>query len=98
MLNTVNASMGFSGFQLKMGHSPKLLLPIVNLLLVELSGTKEGVDVASLIDKIDMDVQDAKDTLAAAKVAQAYCTNAHHGIEDVFVAGDLVMLSTFNRR
>ena len=98
MLNTVNASMGFLGFQLKMGHLPRLIPPILNLLLMELSGTKEAVDAASLIEGIAVNVQDAKDALAAAKVSQAYYANAHHGVKDVFVVGDLVMLSTSNCR
>ena len=98
MFNTVNASMGFLGFQLKIGHSPRLILPILNLLLMELGGTKEAVDAASLIEQITVNVQDAKDALAAAKISQAYYANAHCGIKDVFVAGDLVMLSTFNHQ
>ena len=96
MLNTVNASMAFSGFQLKIGHSPRLILPILNLLLMELGDTKEAVNTASLIEQITVNVQDAKDTLTAAKISQAYYANAHRGVEDVFVVGDLVMLSMFN--
>ena len=98
MLNTVNASMGFSGFQLKMGHSPRLVPPVLDLLLMELSGTKEAVDTASLIEEIAVNVQDAKDALAAAKISQAYYANAHCGVEDVYVVGDLVMLSMFNHQ
>ena len=98
MLNTVNASMGFLGFQLKIGCSPRLIPPVLNLLPMELSGTKEAVNTASLIKQITVNVQDAKDALAAAKISQAYYANAHHGVEDVFVIGDLVMLSTFNCR
>ena len=33
----------------------------------------------------------------AAKISQAHYANAHRGTEDVFMAGDLVMLSTFNQ-
>ena len=98
MLNTVNASMGFLGFQLKMGHSPRLVPPILDLLPMKLSGTKEAVDVASLIEGIAVNVQDAKDALAATKVSHAYYANAHCGVEDVFVVGNLIMLSMFNCR
>ena len=96
MLNTVNASMGFLGFQLKIGHSPRLVPPVLNLLPMELSGTKEAVNAALLIEEIAVNVQDAKDALAAAKISQAYYANAHCGVEDVFVVDDLVMLSMFN--
>ena len=65
---------------------------------MELSGTKEAVDTASFIKEIAVNVQDAKDTLAAAKVSQAYYANAHCGVEDVFVVGNLIMLSMFNRQ
>ena len=98
MLNTVNASTGFLGFQLKIGCSPRLILPILNLLPMELGGTKEAVDAASLIEQITVNVQDAKDAIAAAKISQAYYANAHHGVEDVFIISDLVMLSMFNHR
>jgi hypothetical protein len=30
MMNTVNTSTGFSGFQLRMGHSPHLLPPLID--------------------------------------------------------------------
>ena len=79
-----------------MGYSPRLLPHILSWLPGELAGTKEAVNAASLIDKIHIDVQNAKDALVAAKFAQAYYANFHCGIEDVFVVSDLVMLSTFN--
>ena len=97
MLNTVNASTGFSGFQLKMGRSPRLLPHIVQALPAGLTGTKEAVDAASIIEQVWVDVQEAKDALAVAKISQAHYANAHCGTEDIFVAGNLVMLSTFNR-
>ena len=81
-----------------MGRLPRLIPPILDPLPMELSGTKEAVDAASLIKGIAINVQDAKDALAAAKVSQAYYANAHCGVKDVFVVGDLVMLSTSNRR
>ena len=65
---------------------------------MELSGTKEAVDVVSLIEGIAINVQDAKDALAATKILQAYYANAHCGVKDVLVVGNLVMLSTSNCR
>ena len=75
MLNTVNALMGFLGFQLKMGHSPRLLPPVVKLLLVGLVGMKEAVDMASIIEQVALDVQEAKDSLAVAKITQVHYTD-----------------------
>ena len=63
--------MGFSGFQLKMGRSPRLIPPILDPLPMEFSGTKEAVDMASLIEGIAINVQDVKDALPATKVSQA---------------------------
>ena len=96
MLNTVNASTGFSGFQLKMGCSPRLLPHIVQAPPAGLTGTKEAVDAVGIIEQVQVDMQQTKDALAAAKISQAHYVNVHHGTEDIFVAGELVMLSTFN--
>ena len=96
MLNTVNALTGFSGFQLKMGHLPRLLPHIVQALPAGLRGTKEAVDTMGVIEQVQLDMQQAKDALAVAKISQAHYMNVHHGTEDVFMAVDLVMLSTFN--
>ena len=96
MHNTMNTLTGFSGFQLKMGRSTRLLPHIIQSLPAGLMGMKEAVDAAGIIEKVWLDVQQAKDALAVAKITQAYYMNAHHGTEDIFVPGDLVMLSTFN--
>ena len=51
MLNTVNASTRFSGFQLKMGWSPRLLPPILESLPTEMASTKEAVDATDVIER-----------------------------------------------
>ena len=68
MLNTVNASTGFSGFQLKMGHLPRLLPHIIQSLPAGLVGMKEVADAMGIIEQVWLDVQQAKDTFAAAKI------------------------------
>ena len=68
----------------------------MNSLPVALSGTREGVNVASLIDQINIDVQDVKNALVASKIAQVHYMNTHNGVEDIFVVGDLLMLLGFN--
>lgn len=45
-----------------------------------------------------VDVAEAKDNLLAAKVSQSHRTNALRGKQVLCKEGDLVMLSTFNRR
>jgi hypothetical protein len=98
LMNTVNVSTGFSPFQLCMGRSPRLIPPLV-------PGPAEG-DVGSpddkaalvLIERIALDVTEAKDNLLAAKVTQAEFANRHRADEIVFKPGDRVMLSTEHRR
>ena len=80
-----------------MGLSPKLLPPILELLPVSLAGTKEAVDTASIIEQVALDIQEVKNTLTTANVTQAHYVKAHCGVEDIFMAGNLVMLSTFNQ-
>jgi hypothetical protein len=41
---------------------------------------------------------EAKDNLLQAKVTQAHFANQHQGKDDIFVVGDLVMLSTLHHR
>ena len=55
MLNTMNTSTGFSGFQLKIGHSPRLLPHIVQALPAGLMGMKEAVDVVGVIEQVQLD-------------------------------------------
>ena len=49
-------------------------------------------------NKITIDVADARDNLMVSKITQVYSSNTH-GAEGVkYKVGDLVMLSTINRR
>jgi hypothetical protein len=56
------------------------------------------VDALRLIEQVNTDVAEAKDNLLLAKIFQADHVNRRRGPEDVYVAGDMVMLSTTNRR
>jgi hypothetical protein len=97
MMNTVNASTGFSGFQLHLGHSPRLIPPIVPTNLPDnlRSAASNAEDVASLIQT---DVMEAQDNLLQAKIFQEHYANSNRGEEFVYQVNDEVMLSTFNRR
>lgn len=93
IMNTVNASTGYSPFQLKSVHSPRLIPPFVPS-----NRTKEDRDAGAVMQQIELDVKDAQDNLLAAKIRQAYHANEHRAAEDVFEKGDRVMLSTENRQ
>jgi hypothetical protein len=97
MMNTVNASTGYSGFQLRMGRSPRIIPPIVPTRVLE-EWKFEGEAAINLLRSIDNDVAEAKDNLLRAKAIQAFNANRHHGKEDIYKIGDRVMLSTMNRR
>jgi hypothetical protein len=98
LMNTINVSTGFSPFQLRMGRSPRLIPPIAPALAEEASSDVDAASALVLIERITLDIEEAKDNLLAAKVAQAEFANRHRGDEIVYSVGDKVMLSTINRR
>ena len=93
-MNTVNASTGFSGFQLKTGQSPRVIPPLIPL---DIDATPEQTTAHEIITWVTLDGKEAQDNLLAAKICQAYHANKHHAPEDIYEIGDLVMLSTKNR-
>jgi hypothetical protein len=88
-------STGFSGFQLKTRRFPRLIPPIIPL---PRDASTEQVTAHDIITQVALDVQEAQDNLTAAKICQAYHANEHRAPEDTYEVGDLVMLSTENRR
>jgi len=96
IMNSVNGSTGYSGFQLLMGRLPRLRLPL--LATTDADHSTESDCATELIERIKWDVEDAKDHLLEAKCMQAFYTNRDHGEEDVFKIGDKVMLSTLHCR
>ena len=92
-MNTVNASTGFSGFQLKTGQSPRIILPLIPL---SVDATTEQTTAHEIVTHVTLDVKEAQDNLLAAKIWQAYHANEHCVPEDIYEVGDLVMLSTKN--
>jgi len=99
IMNTVNASSGYSGFQLRLGRSPRIIPPLVPYTLGDnLHNTTEAERAATLIRRLHNDVNDAKDNLLQAKVFQVHFANARRSPEDVLNIGDKVMLSTLHQR
>lgn len=94
-MNTINASTGFSGFQLKSGHSPKVMLPLVPAKVAE---DDVGRRARSVIARLQLDMLEAHDNLLKAKIVQAEQANKGRAAEVVYKVGDRVRLSTLNRR
>jgi hypothetical protein len=99
IMNSVNASTGFSNFQIRLGRSPRLIPPIVpNTLTTATSDKEDTAQALKIISQIETDVAEAKDNLLQAKVFQAHYANLNRSPDIPFVVGDQVMLSTLHRR
>jgi hypothetical protein len=96
MMNTVNASIGFSGFQLRMGRSPRVIPPLV----VTPNATLPSEDrlAAELIARLDLNVVEAQENLLAAKISQAKQANKTRRTDHDIKVGDRVKLTTAHRR
>lgn len=95
IMNTVNASTGFSPFQLHLGRSPCLILPIITS--NDDASMSSSPDAANIIERLVLDVSEAQDNLCAAKVAQTHFANADCGPEIAYKVEDWVMLSTLHQ-
>ncbi|KAJ3576874.1 hypothetical protein NP233_g105 [Leucocoprinus birnbaumii] len=95
IMNSVNASTGLSGFQLKTGHAPRLL-PLNVTLPVSLD-TAAGERSLALVNEVNSHCAEAQDNLLAAKITQAYYANEYRGDDPHFDVGDKVWLNTANR-
>jgi len=99
IMNSVNASTGFSNFQIRLGRSPRLIPPLVPQPSQSTpSDTEEALRAQDLIVQIHTDVAEAKDNLFQAKVFQTHYANLNRSPDIPFQLGDKVMLSTLHRR
>jgi hypothetical protein len=97
IMNTVNVLTGFSGFQLHLGRSPRVMPPIVpQLLPVDLQAA--GDTAVTIISCLKDNVAQAQDNLLLMKITQAFHASATHLPDPMYKKDDLVMLSTVNRR
>jgi hypothetical protein len=96
IINSVNASTGFSGFQIRMGCSPRVMPPLIQEATSEV--TSDDAAARSITAQIESDVCEAKDALLGAKIMQAFFTNKSRGPEDRYDISDRVMLATLHHR
>jgi hypothetical protein len=93
IMNSVNASTGFSNFQIHLGCSPHLIPPIVPDIVHESrSSSDEMIHAQNLIKQLQTDVHKAKDNLLQAKVFQSHYANLNRLPKIPFQLGDKVML------
>lgn len=95
IMNTVNASTGFTPFQLRFGKSPRLLPPIIQAD----HESAEETTAANIITQMCRIEAAAQDNLITAKIRQAAQANKERDLSFPFHVGEQVLvLSTFHRR
>jgi hypothetical protein len=94
----------FTPFNLKSGYSPRLIPPLLqgngtpHIIVTPSDTTPEEVAARAMVERLEMDIQEAKDSLMAAKISQTHHVNKDRDLEPSFKVGDRVMLVTSNRR
>lgn len=96
LMNSVNKSTGFSPFQLRLGHSPRVLPPLPIEPLPQT--VPEEAHAVRLLHQLELDCWEAQDNLLLAKVCQASSADRSRGPEHSFKLGDFVMLNTLHHR
>ncbi|KAG9225880.1 hypothetical protein CCMSSC00406_0006498 [Pleurotus cornucopiae] len=91
-MSTVNASTGYTPFQLRLGVSPRVLPP---LLPAEDGDETEARDVIARLEGI---TASAQDSLLTSKIMQSINSLSARSPETPYKIGDSVYLSTSNRR
>jgi hypothetical protein len=74
-MNTVNSPIGFTPFQLCMGQSPHMILPLVP---AKSSATVSEVDAWHIIHHLETDIMEAQDNLLKSKIVQSIQANKRH--------------------
>jgi hypothetical protein len=92
MMYTINASTGFSPFQLRMGRSPHVIPPLVQ----GKDGTLEDIRASQVIEHLTLDIKEAQDNMLRAKLVQSLAANEHCTDDFLFEKGKRVVLSTLH--
>ena len=69
-MNSVNLSTGFSPFQLHIGRAPRMIP-----MLSELCEGTDNTNAHSFLSRLELDILEAQDNLATAKILQAVTAN-----------------------
>lgn len=94
IMSTVNKSTGYTPFQLCFSRSPMVLPLVINGSNME---STEAVSAKEIIERVALDVANARDNLLLAKISQAHQANKKQVDGVDYAVGDKVMLSTLNR-
>ena len=95
IMNTINASTGFTPFQLRFRKSAQILPPITMPNSQNNSRQQTADDIITQMQPLQLEAQD---NLLTAKIRQAGQENSHRQLAFPFAIGDRVVLSTANRR
>ncbi|RDB23650.1 Transposon Tf2-9 polyprotein [Hypsizygus marmoreus] len=107
IMNSINNSIGLSGFMLKSGHSPRLIPSLltpedVPAIIItppdDDTSSPDAVSAQTFLDKLHVDFLDAQDSLTAAKISQSHHANTGRSPDHRFAVGDKVLLATAHRR
>ncbi|KIM34970.1 hypothetical protein M413DRAFT_79871 [Hebeloma cylindrosporum] len=93
-MNTVNKSMGFSPFHLRMGRVARVIPPLINVACKDVG--PEDVRACKIIQDIKTITMEAQDNLLHAKISQAAQANKSCGLNFPFVVEGRIRLSTLN--
>ena len=96
LMNTINLSMGFSGFQLMSGQLPRIVPLLVTT--VPMSPSDPLHDTKVILLQLEDNINAAKDNLLLTKITQGVQKDNHQSAEMHYEIGDQVMLSTFHHR
>ena len=94
IMNTVNASTGFTPFQLHFGKPARILPPILPP-HHDNEPNQTAIDLIAHMQPLQLEAQD---NLLTSKILQAHHENSHRQLSFPFKIGNRVVLSTTNRR
>ncbi|GJF00839.1 hypothetical protein PsYK624_171410 [Phanerochaete sordida] len=99
-MSTVNASTGFSPFQLHLSHTPRVIPPFSQATLDDTSHNfgLSAAEAAEIIKQLDTDFMESQDNLTLAKSNQAIQANRHCSPEIFYAVVNHVLLLTLHRQ